>query len=88
MIAQYKCQINSFIHHFIPTITMQAQYNGLGTTMDSQTLISVLKNPNVVKKMLEFFRGNSREITLQDIIIKEITKVSILKENRSIDDFV
>lgn len=67
---------------------MQDGYNGSELTLDSHALISVLKNPHVVKKILEFFRGNSKEITLQDIVIKEITKKSISKENRRIDDFV
>ena len=58
------------------------------STLDSHALISVLKSPNVVKKILEFFRGNSTEIALQDVVIKEIVKVSTSKENRRIDDFV
>lgn len=58
------------------------------STLDSDVLISVLKSPNVVKKMLEFFRGNSKESTLQDIVVKEIAKISISKGNRRMDDFV
>lgn len=67
---------------------MAKGYNGSTSTLDSQALISVLKSPHVAKKILEFFRGNSKEITLQDIVIKEITKKSNSKENRRIDDFV
>lgn len=58
------------------------------STLDSHALTSVLKSPNVVKKILEFFRGNYTEINLQDIIIKEIAKATISKGNRRIDDFV
>lgn len=67
---------------------MQDGYNGSELTLDSHTLISVLQNPYVVKKILEFFRGNSKEIDLQDIVINEIEKITVSKENRRIDDFV
>lgn len=67
---------------------MQNEYNRSALTLDSHTLITVLKNPRVTKKILEFFRGNYTQIALQDIVIKEIAKVSISKENRRIDDFV
>jgi hypothetical protein len=67
---------------------MQNGYNSSMSTLDSDVLISVLKSPNVVKKMLEFFRGNSKESTLQDIVVKEIAKISISKGNRRMDDFV
>ncbi|MGY5149573.1 MAG: hypothetical protein ACW9W3_05880 [Candidatus Nitrosopumilus sp. bin_68KS] len=67
---------------------MQTGYNDQITTMDSDVLISILKSPYVVKKILEIFRGNSKESTLQDIVKKEIAKMTISKKNRSIDDFV
>lgn len=55
---------------------------------DSRILITALKNPQIAKKILEFFRGESTEIALQDTITKEIIDVTISKENRRIDDFV
>ncbi len=67
---------------------MSGGYNDSIATMDSDMLISVLKNPNVVKKILEIFRGNSKESTLQEIVTKEITKMSFSKGNRRMDDFV
>lgn len=67
---------------------MVSGYNDTTSTLDSDALISVLKSPNVVKKILEFFRGNSKETTLQDIVIKEIEKMTISKRNRRMDDFV
>ena len=67
---------------------MNDRYNESVSTLDSNTLTSVLKNPHVVKKILEFFRGNSKEITLQDLVRKEIAKVPISKKNGRIDDFV
>lgn len=67
---------------------MVSGYNGAISTLDSDVLVSVLKSPNVVKKILEFFRGNSNESTLQDIVIKEVEKVLTSKRNRSMDDFV
>ena len=56
------------------------------SAMDSRTLVIVLKNPYVAKKILEFFR-NSTKIALQDGVIK-IANASISKGNRRIDDFV
>jgi predicted nucleic acid-binding protein len=67
---------------------MHEEQNRLMLALDSHTLITVLTNSHVAKKILEFFRGNSTEIALQDIVIKEIVKVSTSKENRRIDDFV
>ena len=67
---------------------MHEEQNRLMLALDSHTLITVLTNPHVAKKILEFFRGNSTEIALQDVVIKEIVMVSTSKENRRIDDFV
>jgi len=62
--------------------TMEIQQFESMSALDSCAVIATIKSPAIARKVFRFFRGNNSKIVLQDVVLKEASRIlQITKED-------
>jgi len=53
--------------------------------LDSCIIIETIKSPKIARKILHLFRGNNSEVILQDVVLKETSKILQISKEEIIE---